>query len=51
MKDYRDTMTVEEARTFSDDVLNIVAQIPASSLWCWHLLSSVLRRFAAVLNV
>ena len=28
MKDYRDKMTVEEVRTFRDDVLNIVSQIP-----------------------
>lgn len=28
MKDYPDRMTPEEARTFRDDVLNIVSQIP-----------------------
>ena len=28
MKDYADTMTAEQARTFRDDVLNIVAQSP-----------------------
>ena len=29
LKDYPDKMTAEQARTFRDDVLNIVAQIPA----------------------
>lgn len=28
MKDYPDKMTAEQARTFRDDVLNIVSQIP-----------------------
>ena len=28
MKDYPDKMTPEQARTFKDDVLNIVSQIP-----------------------
>ena len=28
MKDYHDKMTAEQARTFRDDVLNIVSQIP-----------------------
>lgn len=28
MKDYLDRMTPEQARTFGDDVLNIVSQIP-----------------------
>jgi methylated-DNA-protein-cysteine methyltransferase-like protein len=28
MKDYPDRMTLEQARTFKDDVLNIVSQIP-----------------------
>ena len=28
MKDYPDRMTPEQARTFRDDVLNIVSQIP-----------------------
>ena len=28
MKDYPDKMTVEEARAFGEDVLNIVSQIP-----------------------
>ena len=28
MKDYPDKMTLEQARTFRDDVLNIVSQIP-----------------------
>ena len=28
MKDYADKMTAEQARTFRDDVLNIVSQIP-----------------------
>ena len=28
MKDYPDRMTVEQARAFGDDVLNIVSQIP-----------------------
>ena len=32
MKDYPDRMTPEQARTFRDDVLNIVSQIPYGSV-------------------
>ena len=40
MKDYRDTMTVEEARTFSDDVLNIVAQIPRGRVTSYGIIAA-----------
>ena len=40
MKDYRDTMTVEEARTFSDDVLNIVAQIPRGRVTTYGIIAA-----------
>ena len=32
MKDYPDKMTAEQARTFRDDVLNIVSQIPCGKV-------------------
>ena len=32
MRDYPDKMTPEQARTFKDDVLNIVSQIPSGSV-------------------
>ena len=35
MKDYPDRMTVEEARAFQAEVLNIVSQIPRDSHLGW----------------
>ena len=40
MKDYPDKMTAEQARTFSDDVLNIVAQIPRGRVTTYGIIAA-----------
>ena len=39
MKDYPDRMTPEQARTFCDDVLNIVSQIPRGMVTTYGLIA------------
>lgn len=40
MKDYRDMMTPAEARTFGNDVLNIVAQIPRGKVTTYGIIAA-----------
>lgn len=40
MKDYPDKMTAEEARTFRDDVLNIVSQIPRGRVTTYGIIAA-----------
>ena len=40
MKDYRDMMTSAEARTFGNDVLNIVAQIPRGKVTTYGIIAA-----------
>ncbi len=41
MKDYPDRMTAEQARTFRDDVLNIVAQIPRGRVTTYGIIATL----------
>lgn len=40
MKDYLDTMSPEQARTFHDDVLNIVCQIPRGRVTTYGIIAA-----------
>lgn len=40
-KDYPDKMTAEQARTFQDDVLNIVSQIPRGYVTTYGLIATL----------
>lgn len=40
MKDYPDKMTVEQTRTFRDDVLNIVSQIPCGQVTTYGIIAA-----------
>ncbi len=40
MKDYPDTMTPEQARTFQEGVLNIVAQIPRGKVTTYGIIAA-----------
>jgi methylated-DNA-protein-cysteine methyltransferase-like protein len=41
MKDYPDKMTPEQARTFKDDVLNIVSQIPHGRVTTYGIIAAL----------
>ena len=41
MRDYPDRMTVEEARRFQDDVLNIVGQIPRGRVTTYGIIATL----------
>ena len=41
MKDYPDKMTPEQARTFQDDVLNIVSQIPRGRVTTYGMIATL----------
>ena len=41
MKDYPDRMTAEQARTFGEDVLNIVSQIPRGKVTTYGHIASL----------
>ena len=41
MKDYPDRMTVEQARAFGEDVLNIVSQIPRGKVTTYGLIATL----------
>ena len=41
MKDYPDSMTVEEAKVFQEEVLNIVSQIPRGKVMTYGLIATL----------
>ena len=41
MKDYPDKMTVEQARRFGEDVLNIVSQIPRGKVTTYGYIAAL----------